>query len=599
MPNIFEGLEQLEDQVIREYIAMLEVVNMGNVFKGYGTTVANKSVKLINGIGDIFGKNFCLTPRKEMRLEDYIEENKHAMVSLDRKQLDERLIQILSEKSQSTSKTKDMISAEVIQVVANDMKLEENMTIAQKADSIHRRYLEKMLSAMQEQLKKQDLYEANATIVEIEKNINQLSDADKEELKKVLNINELTGKEIRNVLMKTGTPALIIGALSASGFGAFMALTTVMHAIFTTILGITLPFAVYTSATSTLSLLLGPAGIALVAGTAIWQITRGNKKLRNEIMGQVIFGAVNACGGSFVVKDKELPSYEDNAEILELIAKRDEEYNKLVEENTLLQDKVSCLEQKYKRSQENINTYKQRIVNEVARRNRSEHEISKLKDEQAVISAHFEKAAKELTRLEAEVSAKKETDEATKLELEKAKLLNASYVRDLKKLADDICYQNMIIKEASNEIEAKTKLIEDTELKKLELEQENLRYKEEITLKDQKIEKTQKIRRKEITEKWHLHYPKFEITSAAIRDAVGFSKKEVWEIERTLMELHSLKDFKSASIGKIRENGVDYEHMPFTLPSGLPARVLYRITNDSNKKVVIEMIYKHSSKFYQ
>lgn len=599
MPNIFDGLDKLEDQVVREYIAMLEVVKMENVFKGYGTTIVNKSVKLMNGIGNVFGKKTKFTPQKEMKLEDYIEEKKSELAYLDREQLDDMLMQALSERGSYAFTSKDMVSSDVIQKVARHMKLNENMTIAQKADSIHHRYLEKMLASMQEQLKKQNLHEAHATIDQIEKNVSQLSQVEQEELRKVLNINELTGKEIRNVLMKTGTPALIMGTLSASGFGAFMALTTVVHAVFTTILGITVPFAVYTSATSALSFVLGPAGVAFVAGTAIWQVLRGNNKLKNEIMGQVIFGAVNAYGGRFTVENHKLPSYEEDAKLVKLIAQRDEEYNQLIEENANLHNKVSSLDQSRKKYQKDIELYNRSIMNEAARREQSEYEISHLKNEQQTVSSQLKEVAMKLKQFEEQMIVREENDEATKLELERTKRLNDSYIKDLKSLEEDIQYQNMIIEEVGKEIDVKTKLIEETEARKLELEYENLKYKEEIELKDQKIKQTEEIRRKEITEKWKIYYPKFEIKSAAIRDAVGFSKKEVWEIEKALIELHSLKDFKSASIGKIRDNGIDYEHMRFSLPCGFPTRLLYRITNDSNKKVVIEKIYKHNERFYQ
>lgn len=85
----------------------------------------------------------------------------------------------------------------------------------------------------------------------------------------------------------------------------------------------------------------------------------------------------------------------------------------------------------------------------------------------------------------------------------------------------------------------------------------------------------------------------------AIRTAAKFSKKEIWEIERALMELHSLKDYKSVSRGKVTYNGQEYEHMGFSLPCGFPSRILYRILSDSNKKVAIERFYKHNEKFLQ
>lgn len=84
----------------------------------------------------------------------------------------------------------------------------------------------------------------------------------------------------------------------------------------------------------------------------------------------------------------------------------------------------------------------------------------------------------------------------------------------------------------------------------------------------------------------------------AIRDASKFSKKELWEIERALIELHSLKDYKSVSRGKIKDSGNEYEHMGLSLPCGFPTRILYKINNNSVKKVTIEKIYKHNERFY-
>lgn len=598
MPNIFDGLKKLDDKTIIENIAMLEVVTMESVIKGYGTTVANKSAKLINTIGGLFGKNPDLKVVKEKRIEDYINEKKYEIRNLNRDVLDKKLINVLKEKIDIYGdESKDTISATVISSVARYMKLGDNMTVAQKADGIHRRYLEKLLNSIQKSLKNQDFNEANKTIKEIEKNVETLSEEEKEELKKVLNVQQLTGKEVRNVLMRAGTPAVILGSLSASGFGAFMALTTIIHAVFTTVLGITLPFAVYTGATSTLSFILGPAGIAFVAGTAIWQFTKGNKKLKNEIMGQIIFSAVNSCGGSFVAKNEELPSHENNPLHLEEIKKRDEEYKKLVNENNNLHQKISDLEYQYKKSQNDIAKYKNKINREKVRRENSEKEITKLKLEKENVNKYLINSSKEIARLEKEIAFK--NDDSLMGELENSIKLNQYYETELRKLNENINYQKKVIIDASNEIDEKAKLILEEEKRNRQLQKENENYKEEIKSKDEKIEKTEKIRKKEIQEKWSVYFPSFEIKNMAIRDASKFSKKELWEIEKALIELHSLKDYKSASRGKIRDNGTDYEHMGFSLPCGFPTRILYKINTNSIKKVTIEKIYKHNEKIYQ
>lgn len=77
---------------------MLEVVNMGNVIKGYGIIVVNKGVKVINSIGGFFGKNFNVKVVEEKKIEDYIFEEKNKIVNLNRSQLDYKLIDVLKEK---------------------------------------------------------------------------------------------------------------------------------------------------------------------------------------------------------------------------------------------------------------------------------------------------------------------------------------------------------------------------------------------------------------------------------------------------------------------------------------------------------------------
>lgn len=598
MSNIFDGLEKLDDNVIIDNIAMLEAVNMGNVFKGYGTTVANKGAKFINSVGGFFGKDPGVKVVKEKNIEDYMNEEKNKIINLNRNQLDDKLLNVLKEKAHmSGEQSKDAISVAITNSVAEYLNIEENLTVGQKADGIYRRYFEKLLSSIQKELNNQNEEEAQKTIREIEKNLRNISESDQEKLKEVLKLESLTGDEIRNILMKAGTPALIIGAMSASGFGAFVALTTIIHAVFTTILGITLPFAVYTGATSALSFILGPAGIAFIAGATVWQFSKGNKKLKNEILAQLIFTSINACGGSLVPKDEELPSYETNEKLLEEIRKRDEEYKKLVEENDKLQSKVHDLEDECDGLNLDISLYKYTIEKENNKRNESKEKILKLKSEKEAVIKQLKALEINVSKLEQEITL--ENSDIKNKEIQELQTLNENYKNEFMSLNESIEYQESIIENASKEIEDKTLKIKETELKNIELKKENEILLKQIKVKDEKIQQTEEVRRKEIQDKWKVYYPTFEITNMAIRTATKFSKKEIWEIERALMELHSLKDFKSVSRGKVTYNGQEYEHMGFSLPCGFPSRILYKILSGSNKKVVIERFYKHNEKFLQ
>lgn len=598
MANIFDGLDKLDNNAIIDNISILEALSMGNVMKGYGTTIANKGAKVINGVGKIFGKNLGVTEVKEKRIQDYIKEKKLEIKYLQRSELDKRLISILSEKTNiASSESKDMISVKVVDAVADSLGVRGELTTAQKSDAIHIRYYEKILSTMQEDLIKQNNEEAEKTSYEIEKNINKLTDKEKEELKKLLNIETLEGKEIRKILMKAGTPTLIISALSASGFGAFMGLTTIIHAVFTTILGITLPFAVYTSATSMLSVILGPIGLLFAAGTATWQFSKGNKKLSNEVMGQVIFSAVNAYGGSFTVRDENLPSYEKDQKLLKIIEERDLEYNNLVKENEKIKNKLKESKFEYSILKSTVENYKKKIISESEKRANSKKEISALKVEKNIIAKKLEDSIKRRGFLEEKLG--REKDEMLKQKLEEERKRNIEYKDELDRLNTNIKYQNNVIDEASIIILEKEKEIEEYELKNIQLEKENEKYSQKISIQDKKIKDKEDQRRKEIEAKWNVFFTKFNIKTRAIRDTVKFSKKEIWEIERALMELYFKDDFKSLSRGKIKDGNTEYEHMGVVLPCGFPTRILYKINSNSLKRVDIVRIYKHNEKFYQ
>ncbi|OFI07047.1 hypothetical protein CLOACE_04520 [Clostridium acetireducens DSM 10703] len=176
-----------------------------------------------------------------------------------------------------------------------------------------------------------------------------MNEYQKEQIRQALEVESLTGKTIRSALLKAGAPTAILAAISVSGFGAFVALTTIIHAIFTTILGITLPFAVYTSATSILGLLTGPIGGILIFGIASYQILSGSRKLDRELCAQVVWCSVTSYGNQFTPRDEEMPSYlygkeREIAEKENIIKNLIVENKKVDKENELLQqEKISVV----------------------------------------------------------------------------------------------------------------------------------------------------------------------------------------------------------------------------------------------------------------
>lgn len=296
--------------------------------------------------------------------------------------------------------------------------------------------------------------------------------------------------------------------------------------------------------------MIGPVGIAFVTGTTIWQFSKGNKKLKNEVAGQLIFISVISSGGSFVAKNEDLPSHESNLKLLQEITIRDEEYKKLIEDNSILQDNISYLKRQYNRLNNDIDTYKNIINQEKIKREESQSKILKLKLEKTQISEYLNKLDIDISILENDNS--KKTDIESIIQLQELKIQNGEFKQKEIRLNEDIKYQDSIIKNASYEIKEKNILIEETENKNRKLQKENEQLKAQINDKDKKIEKTETTRKKEIVERWSVYYKDFEIKPIAVRDVSKFSKKEIWEIERALNELYSLKDYKSVSRGKIK-----------------------------------------------
>ena len=106
-------------------------------------------------------------------------------------------------------------------------------------------------------------------------------------------------------MLGSSGPIALISLINLSGFGAYLMLTTVIHAVFTTMLGVTMPWAVYQGATTALAILTGPIGWLLSAGVGSIQIRRGQKKINRDLLAHTVWFGVSNCGQA-LVPDEEL-----------------------------------------------------------------------------------------------------------------------------------------------------------------------------------------------------------------------------------------------------------------------------------------------------
>jgi hypothetical protein len=255
----------------------------------------------------------------------------------------------------TSSSSDDEISVAVITQATKAYKNDINseFTPSQKDDSIQKRYEEKMFAQVSKAMQKQSVSERIKTDEAIQNEVDHLSEKQRDELKKALGVNELKGDAVGKMLRNAAGTTVLMTTLS--GFGAYTALTTIIHAIFTMVLGITLPFAVYTSLTSTLAFITGPAGWIAFGGVEMLLINKSKNKLIYELLSQVVWLSVNQYGSRFTPKEEELPSwipeYARDAAI-----KEEAKYREILSENSGLRSKHDTLK-------EQIKEYDSEIIN--------------------------------------------------------------------------------------------------------------------------------------------------------------------------------------------------------------------------------------------
>ena len=308
MVNIFAVFKKADDAAIAMQVAQLQSVTISNIMTPYAQKTRNFFAQVANRLTNSNFENTNVT-----ELQDLIQKNYLRLQNKSRAELDNLLYAELSKRVNHrrnellASADKIFLSSKIIAEAAKSFDIQKNLTVAQKADAIAQRFYERIREKINSELQKQNSAQAAQMEQTLDENISQMNASEREQMRQALRVDELTGKTIRNTLLKAGLPALAIGA--SGGFGVYIATTTILHAVFTTALGITLPFAAYTTATSAVSILTGPVGWGLVAGVAAYQLVSGKNKINREILAQCIYLAFAYNGRNFAPLEEELAAW--------------------------------------------------------------------------------------------------------------------------------------------------------------------------------------------------------------------------------------------------------------------------------------------------
>ena len=355
MANVLSVLEKASDEDIRNQVATLEVVTIKNIMGTEGMKAVDKAAGMVNSVGRLFGAKKSLVkdlrPKTiEEQIKDKIEE--HAYDS--RTSLDVNLRRLMAERLNLKDDPSDeRIAKEIVNRAAKHMDIDEVLAPAEKIDAVFQRYMERLEKKMREAFDKADETTREKLRQQIDASLDSMTEEQRTEVRMALKTDKVTADTVIQMMKTTGLTGMM--ATMGSMFGSYILLSVIIHGVFTTLLGVTVPFAVYTGAASTLSMITGPIGWAALAMFGVWQYVRGSSKVDGELYCQLIFTARFLHRKRFAPEDDDLPNWivGRNEEIRQGIAESDASYQAKEEELKKARAAQEAAEKKLREAQRN------------------------------------------------------------------------------------------------------------------------------------------------------------------------------------------------------------------------------------------------------
>lgn len=309
-PTLFDGLQNASKEELSYLIALLRQQTMKNIFSDKFNNTVTTGKKAFNSVMSFFGKSKKTnddidreSKENHQDINNKIKEEIHALQSYSQEQLYTLFIEEVREELDMPDSSLALLSNKIIASAAKtDPSINEELDVEQKADIIYQKTLQSIISS----LEKQSDAERDEMIRQLDIELDSLSSDRKELIKQSLQTDHLSGEVLRNSFLKSG---IGIGSLITVGssFGAYIAINTIIHAIFTSFLGITLPFAVYTGVAKGVSIIAGPIGWCALGGYSIYSLIKTSGKLTSAMMSVVVFIAMTIYGKSFSVDENGAP----------------------------------------------------------------------------------------------------------------------------------------------------------------------------------------------------------------------------------------------------------------------------------------------------
>lgn len=537
-PTLFDGLQNASKEELSYLIALLRQQTMKNIFSDKFNNTVTTGKKAFNSVMSFFGKSKKTNDdiNRESRenhqdINNKIKEEIRALQSYSQEQLYTLFIEEVREELDVPDSSLALLSNKIIASAAKtDPTINEELDVEQKADIIYQKTLQSIISS----LEKQSDEERDEMIRQLDIELDSLSSDRKELIKQSLQTDHLSGEVLRNSFLKSG---IGIGSLITVGssFGAYIAINTIIHAIFTSFLGITLPFAVYTGVAKGVSIIAGPIGWCALGGYSIYSLIKTSGKLTSAMMSVVVFIAMTIYGKSFSVDENGAPLW-ITSDSIEYQEYKNNQY-RIIQ----LNDKVKILSKDLTLSQEKaqkIEAAKQKLEKVLQKQQANpnhtdQHVVDDLKEQIKVMSQQLSTVQENRKQIEKQYQAQIKESDALKARNKELKSQN-------KTLQKESAYYL----KCSDEFEEKNKLLQQQMT-----DQENqsaqkiyeLETQLQLMAEDEKAYEND-AKRLNDAKSLQLIYEKFELEKQFLADYTSTNQTVRVYIQKMLTRLYAADD---------------------------------------------------------
>ena len=556
-PTLFDGLQNASKEELSYLIALLRQQTMKNIFSDKFNSTVTTGRKAINSVMGFFGKSKKTnddidreSKENHQDINNKIKEEIRALQSYSQEQLYTLFIDEVREELDIPDSSLALLSNKIIASAAKtDPSINEELDIEQKADIIYQKTLQSIISS----LEKQSAEERDEMIRQLDMELDNLSSDRKELIKQSLQTNHLSGEVLRNSFLKSGVG---IGSLITVGssFGAYIAINTIIHAIFTSFLGITLPFAVYTGVAKGVSIIAGPIGWCALGGYSIYSFIKTSGKLTSAMMSVVVFIAMTIYGKSISVDENGAPLWitSDSIEYQEYqnnqyrIIQLNDKVKILSKDLALSQEKKQRLEASKQKLEKALKT-QQSDVNNI-----DQDAINDLKEQIKIISQELSIAQEDRKNIEKKYNSQMKESEVL---IARNKELKAQNIT----LQEESNYYQ----ECSYEFEEKNKSLQHEMTEKENYYAQEIQELKEAIVEDEQAYDNDKKRLDE-GKILQRKFEDFELEKQFLADYTRSTKTVRDDIDRMLIRLYKISDptqIDATHNSKINSLGFPVYHM--------------------------------------